>query len=64
MRFTALFHHIYDPQVLRAAYSELKREAAAGGTGRRGGTTVGPLRKSSRTSPIGRRGSMPGHAGV
>src|ERR1700732_2058531 len=28
MRFTALFHHIYAPEVLRAAYLSLKREAA------------------------------------
>jgi RNA-directed DNA polymerase len=30
MRFTALLHHIYDLQTLRAAYFSLKREAAAG----------------------------------
>ena len=30
MRFTALLHHIYDRQTLRAAYFSLKREAAAG----------------------------------
>jgi hypothetical protein len=30
MRFTALLHHIYNPQMLRAAYLGLKREAAAG----------------------------------
>ena len=30
MRFTALLHHIYDLQTLRAAYFNLKREAAAG----------------------------------
>ena len=29
-RFTALLHHIYDPQRLRAAYFALKRTAAAG----------------------------------
>jgi len=29
-RFTALLHHIYDPQMLRAAYFELKKEAAPG----------------------------------
>jgi group II intron reverse transcriptase/maturase len=30
MRFTALLHHIYDPNRLRAAYLALKRDAAAG----------------------------------
>jgi len=30
MRFTALLHHIYEPETLRAAYFSLKREAAAG----------------------------------
>ena len=30
MRFTALLHHIYDLQILRAAYLALKRDAAAG----------------------------------
>jgi len=30
MRFTALLHHIYDLDMLRAAYLGLKREAAAG----------------------------------
>src|SRR6266851_7227263 len=30
MRFTALLHHIYDLETLRAAYFSLKREAAAG----------------------------------
>ena len=30
MRFTALLHHIYDLDTLRAAYFSLKREAAAG----------------------------------
>jgi group II intron reverse transcriptase/maturase len=29
-RFTALLHHIYDPDTLRAAYFALKREAAPG----------------------------------
>src|SRR5262249_33654389 len=29
-RFTALLHHITDPERLRAAYSALKREAAPG----------------------------------
>jgi len=30
MRFTALLHHIYDPETLRAAYLSLKRDAAPG----------------------------------
>jgi retron-type reverse transcriptase len=30
LRFTALLHHIYDRQMLQAAYLSLKREAAAG----------------------------------
>jgi RNA-directed DNA polymerase len=30
MRFTALFHHFYAPEALRAAYLSLKREAAPG----------------------------------
>ena len=29
-RFTALLHHVYDPDALRAAYLELKRDAAPG----------------------------------
>jgi len=54
MRFTALLHHIYNPEMLRAAYLGLKREAAAGVDGetwRHYGE--GSLRKISRTSPIG-----------
>src|SRR5438105_8500892 len=30
LRFTALFHYIYDPEMLHAAYFKLKKEAAAG----------------------------------
>src|SRR5208283_1223145 len=30
MRFTALYHHIYDPEMLRGAYYQLKRQAAPG----------------------------------
>jgi RNA-directed DNA polymerase len=30
MRFTALLHPIYNPEMLRKAYRELKREAAPG----------------------------------
>lgn len=30
MRFTALYHHIYDPEMLRWAYYQLKRQAAPG----------------------------------
>jgi group II intron reverse transcriptase/maturase len=30
MRFTALYHHIYDPEMLRWAYYQLKRRAAPG----------------------------------
>jgi len=30
MRFTALLHHIYNPETLRRAYSSLKKEAAPG----------------------------------
>ena len=30
MRFTALFHQVYAPETLRAAYLSLKREAAPG----------------------------------
>ena len=30
MRFTALLHHIYNPETLRMAYISLKREAAPG----------------------------------
>src|SRR5271155_5475991 len=30
MRFTTLFHHIYDVETLRAAYLSLNREAASG----------------------------------
>ena len=29
-RFTALFHHIYDPEMLRWAYFQLKKQAAPG----------------------------------
>src|SRR3974390_313958 len=35
MRFTALLHHIYDRERLRAAYFSLKHEAAAGVDGER-----------------------------
>ena len=30
LRFTALLHHIYNPETLRQAYVSLKKEAAAG----------------------------------
>jgi RNA-directed DNA polymerase len=30
LRFTALFHHIYDPEMLRTAYFGLKKEASPG----------------------------------
>ena len=30
MRFTALYHHIYDPEMLRWAYYQLKRQAVPG----------------------------------
>ena len=30
MRFTALLHHVYNPETLREAYFDLKREAAPG----------------------------------
>ena len=30
MRFTALLHHIYEPEALRSAYLSLKRDAAPG----------------------------------
>src|ERR1700740_1570207 len=30
LRFTALLHHIYNPETLRMAYFSLKKEAAAG----------------------------------
>lgn len=30
MRFTALLHHVYDPEMLRTAYLSLKRDAAPG----------------------------------
>jgi RNA-directed DNA polymerase len=30
LRFTALLHHVYDPEMLREAYFSLKREAAPG----------------------------------
>src|SRR6185436_6382477 len=39
-RFTALLHHVYDVEHLRTAYHALKRDAAAGSTARRGGTTA------------------------
>ena len=30
LRFTALLHHIYNPETLRKAYFSLKKEAAPG----------------------------------
>ncbi len=53
VKFTALMHHIYRIDTLRFAYSQLKRQAAAGVDGRHGGTTARLLRQISRTSPIG-----------
>ena len=53
MRFTALLHHIYNLETLRMAYFSLKKEAAPGVDGRRGGTTARHWRKTSRTSPKG-----------
>jgi RNA-directed DNA polymerase len=49
-RFTALLRHIYDLDMLRAAYSSLKKDAARGWTARHGGTTVRLWRNTSRTS--------------
>ena len=53
MRFTALLHHICDLNTLRTAYRALKREAAAGVDGGRGGTMAGDWRRTSATSLIG-----------
>src|SRR6201982_4058520 len=33
LRFTALLHHIYNPETLRMAYFRLKKEAAPGADG-------------------------------
>jgi hypothetical protein len=44
LRFTALLHHIYNPDTLRRAYFGLKKEAAPGVMERRGGTTARPSR--------------------
>jgi len=52
LRFTALLHHIYDPERLREAYFCLKKEAARAWTVRHGGTTARPSRTTSRISPI------------
>ncbi len=51
LRFTALLHHIYNPETLRMAYLGLKKEAAPGVDGETwqhygealGGEPPGPL---------------------
>jgi RNA-directed DNA polymerase len=54
MRFTALFHHIYDPEMLRWAFFQLKKQAASGIAGETWrSTTARPSKKTSRISPIG-----------
>ena len=53
LRFAALLHHIYNPETLRMAYFSLKKEAAAGVDGRRGGTTGRPWKPTFRIFPNG-----------
>jgi hypothetical protein len=59
VRFTALLHHIYDRERLKAAYYALKRDRPRAWTGRRGGTTGRPLsdrlkRGAYRAEPVKR----------
>src|SRR6516162_6912865 len=51
-RFTALFHNVYDPDMLRYAFYQLKKEGAQAWTERHGGTTWRTSSIISRTSPI------------
>jgi len=53
VRFTALLHHVYNVEHLKAAYYALKRDAAAGVDGETWGTTGRPSRQTSRTWPDG-----------
>ena len=68
-RFTALLHHVYDVERLRAAYMALRREAAAGVDGetwrhlRRGtgGEPPRPFRAAQARSVPGEAGSSGVH---
>ena len=63
-RFTALLHHVYDVERLRAAYFALKRDAAAGSRRRDVAALRGAAwRRTSRTSSERlQAGSVPGEA--
>jgi RNA-directed DNA polymerase len=52
-RFTALLHHVYGVEGLRAAYFGLKRERQQALTARHGGTMGRNLREIFLTSPSG-----------
>ena len=52
-RFTALLHHVYDVERLRAAYFAVKRDAAAGIDGETWQHYGTPWRRISRTSRSG-----------
>ena len=52
LQFTALLHHIYNPETLHRAYL-LRGKPWRASTARRGSTTVRHLRRTSRISPIG-----------
>jgi hypothetical protein len=51
-RFTALFHHIYDVERLRAAFHAIKKDAAAGVDGETWEHHGENLRQTSRIFPV------------
>jgi hypothetical protein len=63
-RFTALLHHVYDVERLRAAYLALKRDAAPASTARRGGTTGRPGGEPPGPLRTAEAGGVPGEAGA
>src|ERR1700721_4524795 len=67
LRFTALLHHIYNPETLRTAYYCLKKEAAPGVDGETwrhyGETLAHNLRDLSHRLKRGAYGAKPGRGG-
>src|SRR5262249_8190371 len=51
-RSTALFHYVYDLDMLKFAFFRLKKEAAPAWTERRGGTRLRASKRTSGISPI------------
>ena len=63
LKFTSLWHHVYDVDRLREAYLAIKRTRPRAWTDRRGRRTGRNLRATSRTSRTAWRRELPGQAG-